>query len=131
MNLPTQAEVNAAARHAASFAGGAIVAFGLSTKIDPKTVQDLIAATGNLVNDGLTIAGIVMPVVAAWYAKRSATPAAQAAALAATATGPAGPAAVAAQTGIIAATAAVAADPSIPTAPAAKAAIDAVTAKGA
>ena len=78
MALPTQSEVNAATRHLASFAGGAIVAFGLSTKIDPQTVQNLITATGNLVNDGILIAGIVSPMVAAWYAKRSATPVAQA-----------------------------------------------------
>jgi hypothetical protein len=82
IQLPTQAEVNAATRHLASFAGGAILAFGLATKIDPQTVQSIITATGTLVNDAIALAGIVMPVVAAWYAQRSATPVAQAQAVA-------------------------------------------------
>lgn len=85
MQLPTQAEVNAATRHLASFAGGAILAFGLATKIDPQTVQNIITATGTLVNDAISLAGLVMPIVAAWYAQRSATPVAQASAVAAAA----------------------------------------------
>lgn len=77
MPLPTQAEVNAATRHIASFAGGAIVMFGLSTKVDPQTVQDIIMATGKLVSDLLVLAGLISPFTAAWYARRSATPDAQ------------------------------------------------------
>jgi hypothetical protein len=131
MELPTQAEVNAATRHIASFAGGLVVAFGLGTKINPDTLQSIINATGTLVQDGIALAGLLGPIIGAYYASRSAKPAAQAASLAATATGPASPAAVEAQKGIIAATAAVAADPSIPTAQDAKAVIAAVAAKGA
>jgi hypothetical protein len=82
MQLPTQAEVNAASRHLASFAGGAIVAFGLATKVNPDTVQNLITATGTLVNDMIVVIGLVSPIVAGWYARRSAAPAAQAAAVA-------------------------------------------------
>ena len=81
MELPTQAQVNAATRHAASFAAGAIAVFGLSTKIDPNTVQQIITATGTLVNDAVIIIGLVMPTLAAWFASKSATPQAQAAAI--------------------------------------------------
>jgi predicted lipid-binding transport protein (Tim44 family) len=82
MQLPTQAEVNAASRHAASFAGGAILAFGLSTKIDPDTVKSIIAATGTAVNDIIVLIGMVTPLVAGYFAKQSASPVAQAQAVA-------------------------------------------------
>lgn len=78
MNLPTSAEVNAATRHIASFAAGAIAVFGLSTKLDPSTVQQIISATGTVVNDVILLAGLVGPIITAWYASKSATPAAQA-----------------------------------------------------
>ena len=81
MNLPSQSEVNAAARHAASFAAGAIAVFGLSTKIDPNTVQQVIAATGTLVNDGILLIGFIIPIVTSLKASQSATPKAQAEAL--------------------------------------------------
>lgn len=81
MQLPTQAEVNAATRHLASFAGGVILAFGLSGKIDPQTVQNIIGAAGTLVNDGVILVGLVAPLVAGYFAKQSATPAAQASAV--------------------------------------------------
>lgn len=81
MNLPTQAQVNAATRHAATFAAGAIAMFGLSTKIDPNTVQQLITATGTLVNDIVLILGLAAPIITSWYASKSATPQAQAASL--------------------------------------------------
>lgn len=78
MNLPTQAQINAATRHAASFAAGAIAMFGLSTKLDPNTVQQIINATGTLVNDAILLAGLISPFITAWYASKSATPKAQA-----------------------------------------------------
>src|SRR5882762_10959777 len=78
MQLPTQAEVNAASRHVASFAGGAILAFGLSTKIDPDTVKSIITATGNMVNDIILLVGLVAPVVAGYFAKKTASPDSQA-----------------------------------------------------
>jgi|HubBroStandDraft_1064217.scaffolds.fasta_scaffold132717_3 hypothetical protein len=121
MQLPTQAQVNAVARHVGTFAAGAIAMFGISSKIDPATVQSLITALGNATNDIILIVGIVGPLVTSYFASRSASPAAQGASLAATATGPASPAAKDAQTALIAATATVAADPSIPAAPQAKA----------
>lgn len=84
MDLPTPAQVNAAARHVASFAGGAIVMFGLGTKINPDIVNQLITATSTLVNDGIVLAGVISPLVAAYFATKTASPAAQAAAVAAT-----------------------------------------------
>jgi hypothetical protein len=84
MDLPTPAQVNAAARHVASFAGGAIVMFGLGSKVNPDTLNALINAAGNLVNDGIVLAGIVSPLVAAYFASKTASPTAQAAAVGAT-----------------------------------------------
>lgn len=77
MNLPTQAQVNAATRHAASFAAGAIAMFGISTKIDPQTVVAIINSLGTLTNDAVTLIGLVTPLIAAWFASRSASTAAQ------------------------------------------------------
>ena len=84
MNLPTQAQVNAAARNLASAAGGAVLLFGLSTKLDPTAVAAIINATGTLVNDVIVIIGLVSPVIAAFYASKTASPTSQAAAVAAT-----------------------------------------------
>ena len=81
MKLPTSSEVNAATRHIATFAAGAIAMFGLSTKLDPNTVQAIITATGNLANDAILLAGLIGPMITAYYASRSATPKAQADAL--------------------------------------------------
>lgn len=81
MNLPTSAEVNAATRHAASFAAGAIAMFGLSTKLDPATVQNIITALGGLTNDAILLIGLVGPIVTSYFASKSAAPAAQAASL--------------------------------------------------
>jgi hypothetical protein len=84
MWLPTQAQVNAAARHAASFAGGAILVFGLSAKIDVNTINQIIAAAGTVVNDGVVLIGLVTPLLAGYFASRSASATAQAAAVGAT-----------------------------------------------
>lgn len=73
MNLPTQGQVNAATRHAASFAAGAIAMFGLQSKLDPQQITALINSLGAFTNDGITIIGIVTPLVAGWYASRSAS----------------------------------------------------------
>ena len=77
MNLPTQNQVLAATRNAASFAAGAIAVFGLSTKLDPQAVVALINSLGTLTNDAITAIGIVTPIIAAWYASRSASPKSQ------------------------------------------------------
>ena len=81
MNLPTQEQVNAIARHVASFAGGAIVMFGLGTKINPDTITAIINATSTLVNDAVTLIGLVSPLVAAYFAARSASQKSQVAAV--------------------------------------------------
>jgi hypothetical protein len=81
MNLPTSAEVNAATRHIGSFAAGAIAMFGLSSKFDPSTVQQIIAASGNVINDVIILIGLVGPFITAYFASKSATPAAQAVSL--------------------------------------------------
>lgn len=83
MWLPTQAQVNAATRNVASAVGGAILMFGLSTKIDPGTVNSIITATGTVINDLVVLIGLVGPVVAAYFASKSASPNAQADAVAA------------------------------------------------
>ena len=77
MKLPSQDQVNAATRHLASFAGGAILMFGLGAKITPDTLTAIINATGNLVNDVITLVGIVAPLAAAYFAARSASQTAQ------------------------------------------------------
>ena len=84
MNLPTQAQVEAAARHLASAAGGAILLFGLSTKFDPTAVGAVINASGTLVNDVIMLIGLVTPIIAGFYASKTASPTSQAAAVAAT-----------------------------------------------
>jgi hypothetical protein len=81
MNLPTQLQVNAATRHAASFAAGAIAMFGLSTKIDPQTAVAIINSGGALVNDGVLFIGLVTPFVTSWRASRSASTPSQTAAV--------------------------------------------------
>lgn len=83
MNLPTTAQVLAATRNAASFAAGAIAILGLSSKIDPNAAVSIINSAGTLVNDAVLLIGLVTPVVAAWFASRSASPDAQIAAAAA------------------------------------------------
>lgn len=83
MNLPTQNQVNAATRHLISAAGGAIIMFGLSSKINIDTLTTAINAFGNIINNAVIIAGIVAPAIAAFYASRSASPASQAASVAA------------------------------------------------
>lgn len=77
MQLPTQAQVNAAARHVGTFVAGVITMFGLSTKIDPATAQNIIAAMGTAINDILSLAGLVTPLVMGYLASRSASPASQ------------------------------------------------------
>lgn len=83
MNLPTSNQVNAATRHAASFAAGAIAMFGISTKVDPQTVVAIINSLGTLTNDAITLIGLATPLIAAWYAQRSARPDMQKASVAA------------------------------------------------
>lgn len=84
MNLPSQAQVNAIARHVASAAAGAVILFGLSTKVDPAAVTNIINATGTLVNDIILLVGLVTPIVSAFYASKTASLTSQAAAVAAT-----------------------------------------------
>lgn len=81
MNLPTQDQVNAASRHIASAVGGAVVMFGLSSKIDINTVNTIINSLGSIVNNVVIILGIVTPAIAAYYAQKSAKPESQAASL--------------------------------------------------
>lgn len=81
MNLPTQSQVNASTRHIASFAAGAIAMFGISTKLNPDTVQQIINASGNLINDVILLIGLISPFITSYFASKSATPVAQAEAL--------------------------------------------------
>ena len=92
MWLPTQAQVNAATRHVASFAGGAIMVFGLAGKINPDTVNQLITQTGVLVNDAVLLLGLLSPIVAAYFASKSASTASQVSAAVAVAKSAPGPA---------------------------------------
>lgn len=74
MWLPTQGQVNAFTRNVASGIGGAVLMFGLSTKIDVATVNSIITATGTLVNDLVVLVGIASPFVAGYFASKSASP---------------------------------------------------------
>jgi hypothetical protein len=56
--------------------------FGLGTKINPDTVNAIITTSGALVNNVITLAGLISPIVAAYFAAKSASPASQAAAVA-------------------------------------------------
>lgn len=84
MWLPTQAQVNAATRNIASAAAGAVLMFGLSTKINPDTVNTVVTAVGSFVGSVVTFLGVIGPIVAAYYASKSASAASQAAAVGAT-----------------------------------------------
>lgn len=114
MNLPTKDQVNAVTRHIGSAVGGAILIFGLSSKIDPATATSIVNAIGPVINDIVVVIGIVGPLISAYYASRSASPSNQVAAVKAIATGPASAVSVDAQKAIVEATSAVAHDTSIP-----------------
>lgn len=78
MNLPTQAEVNAASRHVISAIGGAVIMFGLSTKINIDTVTNAVNALGSITNNIVILVGILAPLYAGWKATHSASPTQQA-----------------------------------------------------
>lgn len=84
MWLPSQSQVNAFTRNLASGIGGAVLMFGLSTKIDVATVNSIITATGTVVNDLVLLIGVASPFIAGYFASKSASPKAQADAVAAT-----------------------------------------------
>ena len=83
MNLPTKDQINAAARHAASFVSGAIVVFGLSKSFNPQQVADAINQLGTVASDVATLIGLISPIVAAYFAAKSASPQQQIASVAA------------------------------------------------
>jgi hypothetical protein len=78
MNLPTNFQVNAATRNIAAGVAMAISAFGLSTKINPETATAIVNAGGTLFGDCVTLAGLIIPLVTAFYAWKSASAKAQA-----------------------------------------------------
>ena len=73
MELSTQSQVLAATRNAASAAAGAILVFGLSSKIDPATATAIINSLGTVVSDVIVLVGLVTPVVTSLYAWWSAS----------------------------------------------------------
>ena len=73
MKLPTSDQVMSVTRHVATFLGGAVVMFGLSTKVSPEQVAAIINSMGTLVNDFVLLCGALTPVVAAIYAAKSAS----------------------------------------------------------
>lgn len=81
MWLPSQAQVNAFTRNVASGIGGAVLMFGLSTKVDIATVNSIISATGTVVNDIVVLIGVASPFIAGYFASKSASPTGQAAAI--------------------------------------------------
>jgi hypothetical protein len=83
VNLPTQNQVNAATRHIISAVGGAIIMFGLSSKINIDTLTVAINAFGSIINSVVIIVGVVAPLLSGYFASRSASPASQAASMAA------------------------------------------------
>ena len=68
MALPNQDQVNAVARNIASAIGGAVLIFGLSSKISPETITALANTLGDLINDLVTLIGLVSPLVMAYLA---------------------------------------------------------------
>lgn len=81
MNLPTKDQVNAASRHLLSALGGAVVMFGIGSKVDMGTVTTIVNTFGSLINDVVLLIGVLAPVYAGWRAQQSAQPASQAASL--------------------------------------------------
>lgn len=81
MKLPTTDQVNAATRHLISAIGGAVVMFGLSSKINIETVTTVINQLGSITNSIVLLLGIVTPVIAGYYAQKSAKTENQAASL--------------------------------------------------
>lgn len=78
MWLPTQAQVDAASRHAISIVGTAIVIFGLQAKgINLDQVKAVINALGTVVNDLVVLAGVLAPFYAMIKAASTASHAAQ------------------------------------------------------
>src|ERR1700674_464231 len=73
MKLPTSDQVMSVTRHVATFLGGAVVMFGVSTKVSPEQVAAIINSMGTLVNDFVLLCGALTPVVAAIYAAKSAS----------------------------------------------------------
>lgn len=62
MNLPSQAQVNTAGRYAGAVIGTAFTIFGLQAKgISLDQVNGLITALGTVVNDGVIVIGMLMP----------------------------------------------------------------------
>src|SRR4051812_10134889 len=81
MWLPSQAQVNAFTRNLASGIGGAGLMLGLSSKIDRAAIGQLISAAGTVVNDLVIFITLATPIVAGFFASKSASPTAQAAAI--------------------------------------------------
>jgi hypothetical protein len=77
MNLPSQDQVNSAAKIIGSFLGGLLLAFGLTSKISPDAVTAIVNATSGLVNDVITLIGLVSPIFLAYFAAKSASQTAQ------------------------------------------------------
>ena len=74
MNLPTADQVNSIARQLVTFSGGMIVMFGLSTKINIDTLTAVINASSGVINNIVTLIGIITPLVAAYFAAKAVGP---------------------------------------------------------
>lgn len=77
MNLPSAAQVTAAGRHVATFAGGALVMLGLGTKISPEQVTAIINSFTTLYGDLMTFIAAVTPIAMLVLASKSASPTSQ------------------------------------------------------
>jgi hypothetical protein len=85
MWLPTQGQVNTAGRYATAVAGTAIAIFGLQAKgITLDQAKAVIGALGPVVNDLVTLIGVLGTAYAAIKGVSSSSPTNQAAAVAAT-----------------------------------------------
>lgn len=83
MNLPTQQQISAATRHVVSAVGGAILMFGLTSKISVENATALVNALSGVVSNLVILLGVIGPIAAGYYASKSASPTSQAASLAA------------------------------------------------
>lgn len=85
MWLPSQAQVNTAGRYATAIAGTAITIFGLQAKgITLDEVKEVIGALGPVVNDLVTLIGVLGTAYASIKGFTQSSPTAQAASVAAT-----------------------------------------------
>lgn len=80
MNLPNQNQINAGTRHLISAIGGAALMFGVSS-VSIDKINILVNSLSGIMSNLVILVGLLTPIIAGYYASRSASPASQAASL--------------------------------------------------